>query len=178
MFAALNQKFFDALPASWRQQWQGLSARERILVKQLVWVLTFAVLYFAVWAPISDGLNQAQRKQQQAQKDWIWLTQQAEKNVSQQSRVSQVSLSTQSRLTAYTQQQLRLQNIFTYMSRITPINKRTSSGIELYFNLVPAPAFMRWLSKMEKEGLIAHSLEVKPKQTGMIEATVSFEVML
>lgn len=177
MFAELKHALDRAIPPAWRQQWQGLSSREQTLVKQLIWVLVVALLYFVVWSPISEGLNQAERKYQQAQKDWNWLNQQAQKVQQQGNGIAQVSLTTQSRLSAYVQKELRVQKIFPQMTRITPINKRTSSGIELYFATVSATDFTRWLSKMEKEGLRAERLEMTPKQTGLIEAKVYFEVM-
>jgi len=172
----INQFIAPRIPDSAKQAWLNLAAKEQKLVILMAWVLAFAVLYFFIWQPAENGLANSERKLQQAKTEWQWLNDQAATLATQSAGTKQVRFTTQSRLTAYVQQQLRRHNIFAAMSQIVPVNKRSSVGIQLVFNEVNAPDYFRWLSKMEAEGLPAKSMTVTPIKTGLVSATVSFEV--
>lgn len=176
MSEAVKNAVANLIPPAAKQAWQGLPARDQSAVKIMAGVLVFAILYFAIWAPIQSAQSEAQRKHDSAKKEWEWLNAQITQLESRKNQTRQANINSQSRLTAYAQQQLRLQNIFSAMDNIAPVNKRNSAGIEITFKQVQAPAFFRWLSKMEKEGVVATAMDVRPVKTGLIQASVTFEV--
>lgn len=169
-------------PEPWQQAWQKLSSRDQLAVKILSGVLGLALLYFAVWSPVSDRLVAAENQLNRAQQDWQWLSAQVpllEK--AQQSgavSTSAMPLDTVSRLTAYVQQSLRRHQIASELQQIKPLATGRGGetiGVSVQFASVKAPHFLAWVSEMEQQGLRLKSLDVAPIKPGLVKATVSLE---
>ncbi|WP_373019695.1 type II secretion system protein GspM [Thiomicrorhabdus sp.] len=154
------------------QTWSQLAQRERMMLSGMIAFLAVVLFYLLVWSPIHKGYEQAVQKEQQALNDWQWLSEQVVAHPRVASAESGLLFSTQSQLMGSVQKTLRDENLLPFMQSITP----NAKAIKVGFKEVPAPRFFRWLSLLEKQGLVSSQLQVTPVKTGMIEATVSFEV--
>ena len=61
------------LPEQLQQRWQQLNSRERLLVSIAGVVLLICVVYFALWQPLQNGIEQRelQRNAQQETLSWV-----------------------------------------------------------------------------------------------------------
>ncbi|WP_417683664.1 type II secretion system protein GspM [Pseudidiomarina aquimaris] len=61
------------LPEQLQQRWQQLNSRERLLVSIAGVVLLICVVYFALWQPLQNGIDQRelQRNAQQDTLSWV-----------------------------------------------------------------------------------------------------------
>lgn len=158
------------------RSWQALQARERQLVKLMFGVLVLVLIYMIIYAPIMKANQHALQKMNNAQSTWQWLTKQNAKLETTSGQVKQVSLHSQAQLTRYLQQQLARLRLKSEVSSISPINSRGHEGIEIRFANVSSPRVLRWLSKMEQEGVVAQELLLTKTKKGMVEVKVVFEV--
>jgi Type II secretory pathway, component PulM len=60
-----------------KQWWQDLTTRERRIVLAAALVLLFIVLYWNVWSPLRQHLQQQREQVQQLQQQLSWMQQQA-----------------------------------------------------------------------------------------------------
>lgn len=153
------------------QAWSQLAERERKMVLGLGVFLLAALFYLLVWQPLHERAQSAQQAVERAQGEWQWLRDEVVKNPRQQTSGAVLQFETQSQLMATIQKTLRDENLQGFMESITP-SKR---AIKVSFKSVPAPRLFRWLSGLEKRGLISQQLQVVPVETGMVEVSVSFE---
>ncbi|MEX1221514.1 MAG: type II secretion system protein M [Idiomarina sp.] len=56
-----------------QSHWQGLNAREQLLVKSGLIVALIGILYFAIWAPLSNAVSQAELRVQGQQQLLTWV---------------------------------------------------------------------------------------------------------
>ena len=56
-----------------QSHWQALNAREQLLVKSGLIVAVIGVLYFAIWAPLSNAVTQAELRVQGQQQLLTWV---------------------------------------------------------------------------------------------------------
>ncbi|BBP42675.1 type II secretion system protein GspM [Thiosulfativibrio zosterae] len=160
-----------ALYEGWLQQ---RTPREKQLLSGLLVILVVAILYGLIWAPIQTNHQKAQAKMAVAEEKWQWLKAQIPTWEQQGKASPSLKLSSQSALMQYVQTQLKQQNLFQAMDKMTPQQKQ----IDISFKSVNAPRFFRWLSQMEQQGLSAKTLQVDLQAPGLVDAKVSFEVML
>ncbi|MDG6777325.1 type II secretion system protein GspM [Thiomicrorhabdus sp. zzn3] len=153
------------------QAWSQLAERERKMVLGLAVFLLVTLFYVLVWQPLHERAHSAQQSVQRAQGEWQWLREEVIKHPRQHSSGAVLQFETQSQLMATIQRTLRDENLQGFMESITP-SKR---AIRVSFKSVPAPRLFRWLSGMEKRGLISQQLQIVPVGTGMVEVMVSFE---
>jgi len=175
MLAAIKDSLSTQLQPL-EKNWHSLAERERKLIKVLSIVLLIALFYWLIWSPIVDARQEAERKLENAQSEWLWLNQQHGKLESTEARIKQAQVTSQAALTAYLQQQVRQQNISGFLAQMTPIKSGRKDSIEVSFSEVPSPRFFRWLSKMEKEGVAAVRVQLQPVKKGVLMAKAQFEV--
>lgn len=155
-----------------KQAWSQLAQREQQMVLGLGIFLILVLLYLLIWSPIHNGYAQAQKAEQKAAEDWRWLSEQVQKHPMQQRSEQTLQFATQSQLMGSIQKTLRDENLLGSMESLTP----SAKAIKVSFKEVHAPRFFRWLSSLEKQGLVSSQLQVTPVKTGIIQASVSFEV--
>lgn len=156
--------------------WIALQERERQLVKVMVGFLVLVLLYLLIYSPMIESHQQAKQKMDNAQSTWQWLNKQNDKLASMSGKIKQVSINSQSQLTRYLQQQLARLKLKSAVSSISPINVRGNEGIEIRFTEVSSPRVIRWLSKMEQEGVVAQELSLVKTKKGMVAVKAVFEV--
>lgn len=156
-----------------KQTWSQLAQREQQMLLALGAFLVGVLLYMTIWSPIHDAYSQAQKAEQKAVADWQWLSEQVKKHPMQESREQSLQFATQSQLMGSIQKTLRDENLLGSMQSITP----SAKAIKVSFKEVHAPRFFRWLSLLEKQGLVSSQLQVNPVNTGIVQASVSFEVV-
>ncbi|KFZ29162.1 hypothetical protein IDAT_05670 [Pseudidiomarina atlantica] len=61
------------LPESLQQRWQQLNSRERMLVSSAGILLAICVVYFAMWQPLQNGIEQRQLQRDAAQETLTWV---------------------------------------------------------------------------------------------------------
>ncbi|MDG6773656.1 type II secretion system protein GspM [Thiomicrorhabdus sp. ZW0627] len=154
------------------QAWSQLAQRERAMIAGMMVFLAVVLFYLLVWSPIHKGYVQSMQGEQKAMADWQWLNEQVVKHPRTQSAGSGLVFTTQSQLMGSIQKTLRDENLLPFMESITP----NAKGINVGFKEVPAPRFFRWLSLLEKQGLVSNRLQVTPVKQGIVQATVGFEV--
>lgn len=154
-----------------KQQWQGLSQKDQRALMALGAVFFFASLYFFLWLPSEQKLQKAEQKLQQTEAQWQWLNAQLP-NLKSQSQQPSLQLKNNSQLNNYLQKQLRKQNLYSAMEKMSSASKTTS----VHFKEVKAPRLFRWLSQMEKEGLVAKTAKITAIKTGWVAAKITFEV--
>jgi len=156
-----------------KQAWSQLAQREQQMLLALGVFLVGVLLYLVIWSPIHSGYTQAKQFEQKSLADWQWLSEQVKKYPMQQSGQQTLQFASQSQLMGSIQKTLRDENLLGFMQSITP----SAKAIKVSFNEVPAPRFFRWLSSLEKQGLVSSQLQVSPVKTGIIQVSVSFEVV-
>lgn len=155
-----------------KQAWLQLAQREQQMLLALGVFLIGVLLYLMIWSPIHTSYLQAQQSEQKAVSDWQWLSEQVKKHPMQQSGQQTLQFASQSQLMGSIQKTLRDENLLGSMQSIAP----SAKAIKVSFKEVHAPRFFRWLSSLEKQGLVSSQLQVTPVNTGVIQASVSFEV--
>ncbi len=156
------------------QRWRGLQNRERLLIKLMLTSLLLLILYWFIWQPIMIAKQQAQQNLQHSQETWLWLNQQQLNISTNNNTVKAVTITNQSQLINYVQQQISIQNLQNSVEKLTPLNRR--NGVKIQFKQVKSPNFFRWLSKIEQEAVIASELTINKVKKGIINVTVVFEV--
>jgi general secretion pathway protein M len=152
------------------QAWSQLAQREQRMLMALAVFLAASVLYLLVWAPIHTGWAAAQQTEQKARADWQWLSEQVAKHPPGQQTT--LTATTQSQLMGSLQQSLREENLLGFMQGIAP----SAQSVKVTFKEVPAPRLFRWLSRLEAQGLVSSQLQMTPIRTGVVEASIRFEV--
>lgn len=150
------------------------SPRDKQALAVMLGLIVLFLAYSLIWSPIQQGLEKAQNRLEISQQKWDWLNAQIPVWEQQGAQTPQLQLKGQSALMEYLQAQLKQQNLFQALEKITPLQK----SVEISFKAVNAPRFFRWLSQMEKQGLTAKTLQVESAKAGLVDAKVTFEVML
>ncbi|WP_052501433.1 type II secretion system protein GspM [Thiomicrospira microaerophila] len=155
-------------------RWQGLAARERMLLQLLVVALLVLLVYRFGWQPLVAQQQQAQQRLAIAEQQWQWLNQQipAIQQAQGQRADDAPTLQTQSQLLAHIQQTLRSQNLINQMETIRP----APNGVQVMFNQVDAPRFFQWLGRLEQQGLTPERLQVEPVSQGRVKVTLNFRL--
>jgi len=155
-----------------KQAWSQLAEREQKLLSGLAVFLAGALLYLVIWLPIHNAYDNAIMAEQRAQQDWQWLSEQVAAHPMKDSGTPTIKTRTQSELMSTLQSRLRQQGLLSFMDSMTPTNK----SIKVDFKAVEAPRLFAWLSTLEQLGLSSRQLQITRIKTGVVEASVQFEV--
>ncbi len=154
------------------QAWSNLAQRERLLVTLLMLFLTVVLFYSLIWSPIHTTNASTQQAFEKAQKEWVWLNQQAPLVSQGTTKNPQLDLQSKTGLMRFVQDALKSENLMHQMQEL----QLTAKGVKVSFNEVNAPRFFRWLSSLESQGLIAKNMQLTPIKVGFTQAQVEFEV--
>ncbi|WP_178863903.1 type II secretion system protein GspM [Thiomicrorhabdus cannonii] len=154
------------------QYWTQLAEREQRLLKLLAVFLGAMGFYAVVWSPIQQNHVKALQEMQSAEAQWNWLSEQVAQHPAKAGQNQLLQAQSASQLIAVLQKSLREEGLLGFMESMTP-NKR---GVWVKFASAPAPELTRWLSLLEKQGLVSEQLQIAPTSVGIVEANVSFEV--
>lgn len=182
MLTATKEKLSDFLSNLFVQTggasaWNGLAKSDRRAIKLLGLVLVLSVFYFFVWEPIHLAADSAEKQRDLAKSEWHWLAEQAEKLNHQESSLRQLVVKSQSQLTQVVQSSLKQHNLYRQMSGMKPMKVNNQPGVQVLFDQVDAPRFFRWLSQLEKQGVLPYQMSSEKHTTkGKIIAIVKFQV--
>lgn len=179
MFNTLKTQSGQRVQSLWlatglNEYWARLSANDQRAVKMLMAVLVLAGSYFLLWQPIQTEHQKALSQLQSAKQDWQWLNSQLPKLAKQTPQSATFAKGSQSQLTQSLQQTLRKLNLAQQVSEIQPVQVGGKPGVQVRFDSVMAPRFLRWLTELEQAGLVAQKLTIKPIEAGLVNATVQF----
>lgn len=154
------------------QAWSQLAERERLMLKVLAGFLLIMLFYTLVWSPVHSQYQASVQDHERAVNEWQWLQEQVKASPRIEAVGQTVVFATQSQLMSTLQKSLRSESLLSSMESMTP----TARSIQVTFKKASAPRFFRWLSVLEQQGLVAQQMQVKPVESGWVEASVRFEV--
>ncbi|MDA3807483.1 MAG: type II secretion system protein GspM [Thiomicrorhabdus sp.] len=156
-----------------KQSWSNLAQREKQLVTLLMVFLTFVLFYSLIWFPIQSENDRMKLAVEKSSNEWVWLNQQASLVTQQTVGSPRLDIQTKTELMRFVQDELKSENLMHQMQEL----QLTAKGVTVSFNEVNAPRFLRWLSKLESQGLIAKNIQLMPIKAGFAKARVEFEVV-
>ncbi len=154
------------------QAWSQLAERERKMLMLLAGFLVLVLFYLVLWSPLHSAYQQAQQDEQRAQQQWQWLSDQVRQNPMVEKQKNGLQYASQSQLMGSLQSSLRKQNLLSFMSTMAP----SAKSIKVDFKEVNAPRLFRWLSELEKQGLVSQQLQINALKPGVVQASIRFGV--
>ncbi|WP_321325773.1 type II secretion system protein GspM [Thiomicrorhabdus sp.] len=157
------------------QAWLNLDAREQTLVKALAVFLVLVLLYLLIWSPIHNQKRQAQQTLTTAEQEWQWLNKQipaAKALLAEGSSTNLQKVDTQNGLMSLLQSSLRQQNLFKDIKTLQGVDK----GGKVSFEQVDATRLFKWLTLLERQGVVPKTLQVNWVAPGLVKADMQFKV--
>jgi len=135
------------------EKFKALSEREQKLVLVSGIVLLIAIFYFAIWSPLTSGVEQARTQKQSQLALLSWVEQNAAK--AQQLRRSGVASApfTGSMAQAVTQSAARFD---IPVSRMQPVNDE----LQVWVEQAPFNAVLAWLNQLEERGIAILQVDI------------------
>ncbi len=151
--------------------WTQLAEREKRLVMGLGLFLVVVALYSLIWSPVQTAFKQQTLALQKAEKEWLWLVEQAP-NVPRGSVNNALNVHSKTALMDALQKSLRQQRLLQFTEGLNLTNR----GVAVSFEKVDAPRLFRWIGGLEQKGLMANSMKLTPLSAGLVQADIMYEV--